>query len=104
MFTLGVCMQTPRKPLKTENSMVTTNPNLTPEGNFTLTYFPSAKDAVPRTPLEEAIQCLSDCLPKTEEEILQNIPRYHQQCRPLTRMEIAKEINSRVKKELRFYS
>lgn len=61
------------------------NPNLTPEGNFTLTYFPSAKDAVPRTPLEEAIHCLSDCLPKTEEEILQNIQRYHQQCRPLTR-------------------
>ena len=65
--------------------MEPSNPNLTPEGNFTLTYFPSAKDAVPRTPLEEAIQCLSDCLPKTEEEILQNIQRYHQQCRPLPR-------------------
>ena len=85
MFTLGVCMQTPRKPLKTENSMVTTNPNLTPEGNFTLTYFPYVEDAVPHTPLEEAIQYLFDCLPKTDEEILQNIQRYHQQCRPLTR-------------------
>ncbi|KWW26256.1 MAG: TPR repeat, SEL1 subfamily [bacterium F082] len=65
--------------------MKTTNPNITPEGNFTLTYFPYAEDAEPHTPLEEAIQCLSDCLPKTEEEILQNIQRYHQQCRPLTR-------------------
>lgn len=65
--------------------MKTTNPNITPEGNFTLTYFPYAEDAGPHTPLEEAIQCLSDCLPKTEEEILQNIQRYHQQCRPLTR-------------------
>lgn len=67
------------------NIMETNNPNLTPEGNFTLTYFPYAEDAEPHTPLEEAIQCLSDCLPKTEEEILQNIQRYHQQCRPLTR-------------------
>lgn len=61
------------------------NPNLTTEGTFTLTYFPYAEDAEPHTPLEEAIQCLFDCLPKTEEEILQNIQRYHQQCRPLTR-------------------
>ena len=65
--------------------MKTTNPNITPEGNFTLTYFPYAKDAEPHTPLEEVIQCLSDCFPKTDEEILQNIQRYHQQCRPLTR-------------------
>lgn len=65
--------------------MEPSNPNITPEGNFTLTYFPYAKDAVPHTPLEEAIQCLSDCFPKTDEEILQNIQRYHQQCRPLTR-------------------
>ena len=65
--------------------MKTTNPNLTPEGNFTLTFFPYSKDAEPHTPLEEAIQYLFDCLPKTEEEILQNIQRYHQQCRPLTR-------------------
>lgn len=65
--------------------MKTTNPNITPEGNFTLTYFPYAEDAEPHTPLEEAIQCLSDCLPKTEEEILQNIQRYHHQRRHLTR-------------------
>lgn len=65
--------------------MEPSNPNLTPEGNFTLTYFPYAEDAEPHTPLEEAIQYLFDCLPKTDEEILQNIQRYHQQCRPLTR-------------------
>ena len=77
--------QTPRKPLKTENPMKTTNPNITPEGNFTLTYFPYDQDAEPRTPLEEAIQCLFDCMPNTDEEILQNIQRYHHRCRPLTR-------------------
>ena len=65
--------------------MKTTNPNISPEGTFTLTYFPYAENAEPRTPLEEAIQCLFDCLPKTEEEILQNIQRYHLQYRPLTR-------------------
>lgn len=37
------------------------NPNLTPEGNFRLTYFPYATDAEPHTPLEEAIQFLFDC-------------------------------------------
>lgn len=36
------------------------NPNLTPEGNFRLTYFPYATDAEPHTPLEEAIQFLYD--------------------------------------------
>lgn len=65
--------------------MDTSNPNLTPEGTFTLTYFPYSKDAEPHTPLEEAIQYLFGCLPKTDEEILQNIHRYHHRCRPLTR-------------------
>jgi len=65
--------------------MEPSNPNITPEGNFTLTYFPYAEDAEPRTPLEEAIQCLFDCMPNTDEEILQNIHRYHHRCRPLTR-------------------
>lgn len=37
------------------------NPNITPEGNFRLTYFPYAMDAEPHTPLEEAIQYLYDC-------------------------------------------
>ena len=43
------------------NIMETNNPNLTPEGNFTLTYFPYAEDAEPHTALEEAIQYLFDC-------------------------------------------
>ena len=33
------------------------SPNITPEGYFTLTYFPADQDAKPHTPLEEAIQC-----------------------------------------------
>lgn len=63
----------------------TPNPNITPDGNFTLTYFPDNQDAKPHTPFEEAIQYLCDCLPHTEEEILQNIQRYGHRCRPLTR-------------------
>ena len=58
---------------------------MTPEGNFTLTYFPYNQDAVPQTPLEEAIQNLNDCLPCTDEETLQNTLRYGHQRRPLTR-------------------
>ena len=38
--------------------METHNPNITSEGNFTLTYFPNTE---PHTPLEEAIQVLYDC-------------------------------------------
>ena len=41
--------------------METHNPNITPEGNFTLTYFPDQADAEPQTPLEAAIQYLFDC-------------------------------------------
>ena len=41
--------------------MESTNPNITPEGNFTLTYFPDQADAEPQTPLEAAIQYLFDC-------------------------------------------
>ena len=41
--------------------METINPNITPEGNFRLNYFPYAKNAEPHTPLEEAIQFLFDC-------------------------------------------
>lgn len=41
--------------------METTNPNITPEGNFKLTYFPYQPDSEPHTPLEEAIQYLFDC-------------------------------------------
>ncbi len=41
--------------------METTNPNITPEGNFTLTFFPYQADAEPQTPLETAIQYLFDC-------------------------------------------
>ena len=41
--------------------METHNPNITPEGNFTLTYSPGKMDADPHTPLEEAIQYLFDC-------------------------------------------
>ena len=37
------------------------NLNITPEGFFTLTYFPMDQDAKPHTPLEEAIQYLYDC-------------------------------------------
>ena len=37
--------------------METHNPNITPEGNFILTYFPNTE---PHTPLEEAIQFLYD--------------------------------------------
>lgn len=66
-------------------TMETNNPNMTPEGNFTLTYFPYNQDAVPQTPLEEAIQNLNDCLPCTDEETLQNTLRYGHQRRPLTR-------------------
>ena len=40
--------------------METLNPNITPEGNFKLTYFPYNTDAEPHTPLEEAIQFLFD--------------------------------------------
>ena len=65
--------------------MENTNPNITPDGNFTLTYFPGNQDAKPHTPLEEAIQYLCDCLPHSEEETLQNLQRYGHRCRPLTR-------------------
>lgn len=41
--------------------METLNPNITPEGNFTLIYFPYQMDAEPHIPLEEAIQFLFDC-------------------------------------------
>ncbi len=68
--------------------METTNPNITPEGNFTLTYFPFAEGAVPRTPLEEAIQYLYDCWnshwPHTDEESLQYPNRYNDTRRPLS--------------------
>ena len=53
--------------------MEPSNPNLTPEGNFTLTYFPYAMDAEPHTPLEEAIQFLFDCY-NYEEEYPQHSP------------------------------
>ena len=56
------------------------NPNITPEGDFTLTYFPYRPDAKPHTALEEAIQYLYDCWeyedeyqpqsPKTKEQLL----------------------------------
>lgn len=68
-----------------KKNMESSNPNMTPEGNFTLTYFPYAQDAVPHTALEEAIQYLYDCLPHTAEEAIENEQRYGQQCRPLTR-------------------
>lgn len=58
--------------------METTNPNLTPEGNFRLTYFPYAIDAEPRTPLEEAIQFLYDCY-NYEEEYPQQSPMVKEQ-------------------------
>ncbi len=41
--------------------METTNPNITPEGNFKLTYLPYLPDAEPHALLEEAIQYLFDC-------------------------------------------
>lgn len=53
--------------------MDTTNPNITPEGNFTLTYFPNKPDVKPNTPLEEAIQFLFDCWEFEEEHDLQPI-------------------------------
>lgn len=65
--------------------METPNLNITPEGNFTLIYFPNKPDVEPNTPLEEAIQYLFDCLPHTDEEILQNLQRYNHRCHPLTR-------------------
>lgn len=43
------------------------NPNITPEGDFTLTYFPYRPDAKPHTALEEAIQYLYDCWEYEEE-------------------------------------
>lgn len=45
----------------TKEAMETPNPNITPDGNFTLTYFPDNQDAKPHTPLEEASQYLYDC-------------------------------------------
>ena len=53
--------------------METLNPNITPEGNFTLTFFPDSQDAKPHTPLEEAIQYLFDCWEYEEEHNLQPI-------------------------------
>ena len=65
--------------------METTNPNITPDGYFTLTYFPNRPDVKPHTPLEEAIQYLYGCFPRSDEETFQNIQRYGQRYRPLTR-------------------
>ena len=45
----------------TKETEETFNPNITPEGNFTLTYFPTDQDAKPHTPFEEAVQYLYDC-------------------------------------------
>ena len=47
--------------------METANPNITPDGNFTLTYFPDKPGANPHTLLEEAIQYLFDCWNYEEE-------------------------------------
>lgn len=47
--------------------METINQNITPEGNFTLSYFPNKPDAEPHTPLEEAIQFIYDCWNYEEE-------------------------------------
>ena len=68
-----------------ENTKAPSSPNITPEGYFTLTYFPGDQDAKPNTPVEEAIQYLFDCLPHTNEETLQNLQCYDNRCRPLTR-------------------
>ena len=53
--------------------MKTPNPNITPEGYFTLTYFPDQADVEPQTPLETAIQYLFDCWEYAEEHDLQPI-------------------------------
>ena len=45
----------------TKETEETFNSNITPEGNFTLTYFPTDQDARPHNPLEEASQYLYDC-------------------------------------------
>ncbi len=68
--------------------METNNPNITPEGNFTLTYHPSDPNAEPHTALEAGIQFLYDCWnsnwPHSEEETLQYLNRYNQLKRPLS--------------------
>ena len=46
--------------------------NITPRGNFTLSYLPYQLDAEPHTPLEEAIQFLFDCW------------NYEEECQPQT--------------------
>ena len=64
------------------------NPNITPEGNFTLVYRPSDPNAEPHTALEAGIQFLYDCWnsnwPHSEEETLQYLHRYNQLKRPLS--------------------
>lgn len=47
--------------------MKTNNPNITPEGNFTPSYFPNKPDSEPHTPIEEAIQFIYDCWNYEEE-------------------------------------
>ena len=68
--------------------METTNPNITPEGNFTLVYHPSDPNAEPHTALEAGIQFLYDCLdsnwPHSDEESIQYLCRYKQCNRPLS--------------------
>jgi hypothetical protein len=51
-----------RQPENSKTStMENTNPNITPEGNFKLTYLPYQPDSEPHALLEEAIQYLFDC-------------------------------------------
>ena len=54
------------------------NPNITAEGNFTLTYFPYRLDAKPQTLLEKAIQYLYDCW-EYEEEYQPHSPKTKKQ-------------------------
>lgn len=71
-----------------EKTMNTPNPNITPEGNFTLVYHPSDPNAEPHSALEAGIQFLYDCWnshwPHSEEETLQYLNRYNQFERPLS--------------------
>ena len=68
--------------------METNNPNIIPEGNFTLAYHPSDPNAEPHTALEAGIQFLYDCWnsnwPHTDEETIQYLHRYNQFNRPLS--------------------